>query len=177
MVILLITFWNNFEILLLLFLYPKLMDFLDSLSMEIKVTFFRWLLVHSFFIRGDVVLLVINSIHLNWFWSLLLSLANTTLRTNWQSINRFFHILWVQSELWICFRKNAILYLHSNISRRNLVLFLRLWILWMIAWNCLFTKALSSYVHVLLVIFDIHLCKFSLHDLLFRLFSEWVDRH
>ena len=83
---------------------------MDPVGMEIKVTLLRWLLVHGLFIGGSayVFLLVIDPFNLDGFRGLLLSLANATLGTNWQSIDRFFHVFWVKPIVQFEMRKNAI---------------------------------------------------------------------
>ena len=116
-VVLLIALWDVLEVFLHLLLHSQLVHFLDPVGMEIKVALLRWLLVHGLFIGGSayVILLVIDSVNLDWFGGLLLSLANATLRTNWQSIDRFFHVFWVQPTARIEMKKRNFCYLHSDI--------------------------------------------------------------
>ena len=135
------------------------MGLLNSLGMEIKVTLLGWLLIHSLFIRGDIILLlIVNPFNLHWFGVLLLSLANAILRSYWQSINRFFHVFWVQSKLRNLMRKNAILYLHSNIPGRNLtILLFWFWLMRLVAGHCPFAETLGGNIHIRLVIDDVHL--------------------
>lgn len=120
------------------------MGLLNSLGMEIKVTLLGWLLIHSLFIRGDIILLlIVNPFNLHWFGVLLLSLANAILRSYWQSINRFFHVFWVQ---------------YSNIPGRNLtILLFWFWLMRLVAGHCPFAETLGGNIHIRLVIDDVHL--------------------
>ena len=108
------------QVFLHLLLHSQLVHFLDPVGVEIKVTLLRWLLVHGLFIGGSayVFLLVIDPFNLDGFRGLLLSLANATLGTNWQSIDRFFHVFWVKPIVQFEMRKKRnFCYLHSDIPR------------------------------------------------------------